>query len=309
VERVRRVLTARGLWTERLAGTAPAQLLVAPFSSEIDAADLARVEGIAQVGVAPSSHPLVDAAPAVARVRDVEIGPGRPPVIAAGPCSVESETQIRAAAGRLAATGVKVLRGGAYKPRTAPYAFQGHGAPALSWLRRAADEHGLAVVTEALAPEDVPRVAEVADLIQIGSRNMHSTALLAAAGRVGRPILLKRGMAATIEEWLCAGEYCLLHGAPSVIYCERGVRGFDPCTRNLLDLGAVALLAGVRRLPVLVDPSHAAGRRDLIPALARAALAAGAAGLLIEVHDDPGRALSDGPQALHTEELRQCVSA
>jgi 3-deoxy-7-phosphoheptulonate synthase len=309
---VRRALIARGLWVERLEGLRPPQFLVGSHSAEIGASldrDLAEVEGVAQIGRLASSHPLVDrAASGVAIVRGtIAIGPGQSPVVAAGPCSVESEAQIFEAAGRLAAAGVRILRGGAFKPRTSPYAFQGHGAQALTWMRRAADAHDLAVVTEALSPSDVPLVAEAADVIQIGSRNMHSAPLLAAAGRAGRPVLLKRGLAATVEEWLCAGETCLLHGAPSVIFCERGVRGFDPATRNLLDLGAVALLAGVRRLPVMVDPSHAAGRRDLIPALARAALACGASGLLLEVHDDPGHALSDGPQALRTEEVGRCL--
>jgi 3-deoxy-7-phosphoheptulonate synthase len=230
-------------------------------------------------------------------------------VFLCGPCSVESEAHAREAARRLSELGVLFLRGGAFKPRTSPYAFQGHGEVALGWLRRAADEAKLGLVTEVMAERDVAVVAEHADLVQVGSRNMHDAALLKAVGRAGRPVLLKRGMAATVEEWLCAGEYLLASGAPAVLFCERGLRSFDPATRNLLDLGAVALLAHVHRLPVVVDPSHAAGRRDLVRPLGLAALAAGAAGLVIETHDRPGEALSDGPQALSTAGLAELISA
>ncbi len=224
-----------------------------------------------------------------------------------GPCAVESERHVFTLAERLAALGVAFLRGGAFKPRTSPYAFQGHGEPALGWMRRAADATGMKVVTEALAEADVEVVAEHADLVQVGSRNMHNYALLKAIGRTGRPVLLKRGMAATLDEWLHAGEYLLAGGAAGVVFCERGIRSFDDSTRNLLDLGAVALLAHVYRLPVIVDPSHGAGRRDLVLPLGRASLAAGAAGLMIESHDDPARALSDGPQAIPLAELPALV--
>jgi 3-deoxy-7-phosphoheptulonate synthase len=220
---------------------------------------------------------------------------------------MESEAQAFSIAAALAPLGVAFLRGGAYKPRSSPYSFQGHGEPALDWLRRAADAHGMKVVTEALAEADVDLVAAHADLVQVGSRNMHNYALLKAIGRTGRPALLKRGMAATIDEWLHAGEYLLAGGASGVVFCERGIRSFDDSTRNLLDLGAVALLAHVHRLPVIVDPSHGAGRRDLVLPLGRAALAAGAAGLMIESHDDPPRALSDGPQAIPLGELPALV--
>src|SRR5262249_25945827 len=193
------------------------------------------------------------------------------------------------------------------------YAFQGHGEVALGWLRRAADASGMRVITEALSEADVPAVAEHADVIQVGSRNMHNYALLKVAGKTGRPVLLKRGMPATLDEWMQAGEHVLASGARAVIFCERGIRGFDDATRNLLDLGTVALLAHIHRLPVIVDPSHGAGRRDLILPLGRAALAAGAAGLMIETHDDPARALSDGPQAIPLSEMgaliRQRVAA
>jgi 3-deoxy-7-phosphoheptulonate synthase len=230
-----------------------------------------------------------------------------PVTIMAGPCSIESREQTMEVAAVCAELGIHVLRGGAYKPRTSPYAFQGHGEPALRWMRDAADANGMKVVTEALAEADVPLVAEHADLVQVGSRNMHNYALLKTIGRTGRPVLLKRGMAATLDEWLQAGEYVLAAGAASVVFCERGVRSFDDSTRNLLDLGAVALLAHVYRFPVIVDPSHGAGRRDLVLPLGRAALAAGAAGLMIETHDEPARALSDGPQAVPLAEIGAVV--
>jgi 3-deoxy-7-phosphoheptulonate synthase len=225
-----------------------------------------------------------------------------------GPCSVESPEQIDRLAHALSGLGVAFLRGGAFKPRTSPYGFQGHGAQALGWLRAAAHTHGMRVVTEALSEADVDTVAEHADLVQIGSRNMQDFALLRAVGQAGLPVLLKRAVSATIDEWLLAAEHLLVHGAAGVVLCERGIRGFDPSTRNVLDLGAVAVLHA-RGVPVLVDPSHAAGRRDLVPPLARAALAAGAAGLMIEVHDAPGQALSDGPQALHPTDLAALLAS
>jgi 3-deoxy-7-phosphoheptulonate synthase len=295
VAAVTRELARRGLWVKPTDG---ACLLVLPHSAAATAAQLRDIPGVAGVAAPRSEHPRVDAHPAAVDVAGVTFGGGAPPVLMAGPCAVESEEHISAIARAVARAGARFLRGGAYKPRTSPYAFSGHGEPALAWLRRAADAHGLRVVTEVLSEADVSAVADVADLIQIGSRNMHNFALLRAAARARKPLLVKRGMAATVEEWLLAAEHCLHHGAPAVLPCERGIRGFDPSTRNLLDLGAVALLAHVHRLPVVCDPSHAAGRRDLVVPLGRAALAAGAAGLLVEVHDRPGDALSDGPQAL-----------
>lgn len=309
-DRVKRALVARGQWvqqTERSGSGEVTSLMVAPHSMAIEASELAAIEGVSHVGKPISEHPRVDAQGPKVVVSGVEVG-GATPVLMSGPCAVESEERIEGLARQLAPLGVTFLRGGAYKPRTSPYAFQGHGAEALRWLRRAADAHGLKVVTEALGEADVSLVAEYADLMQIGSRNMQNFALLKAAGKAGRPVLLKRAMAATIDEWLLAGEYLLAHGAPGVIFCERGIRSFDTATRNLLDLGAVALLSHVHRLPVIVDPSHATGRRDLVLPLARAALAAGAAGVMIETHDDPSQALSDGPQALPPGQLRELLS-
>jgi 3-deoxy-7-phosphoheptulonate synthase len=273
----------------------------------VPTAVLAGLGGVADVLEPASPHPLLDARAGLSvRVAPrVRIGGGAQPVWMAGPCCVESEEQIHAAAAAVAQAGGRLLRGGAWKPRTSPYAFQGHGHEALRWLRQAADANGLGVVTEVLGEADVDAVAAAADLIQIGSRNMQNFALLRAVAETRRPVLLKRGRSATLAEWRAATEHLLKAGADGVVLCERGIAGIDPETRNTLDLGAVAVLKHSYGLPVVVDPSHAAGRRDLIAPLARAALAAGADGLLIECHPDPASARSDGPQALTLDALRQ----
>ncbi len=309
-----RALARRGLWVKRFRDARDGgrvQILVRDGSAAVSVSDLLRIAGVASVAMPEPPHPRLDGQPSSVEVEGVRIGAASEvdPVFMAGPCSVESGEQILALAAALAPLGVRFLRGGAYKPRTSPYSFQGHGAPALRWLRDAADAHGMLVVTEALGVRQVGAVAEVADLIQIGSRNMHHSPLLRAVGATGKPVLLKRGMAATVDEWLLAAETCLVHGAAGVVFCERGIRGFDHHTRNVLDLGAAALLTHVHRLPVIVDPSHAAGRRDLLAPLSRAALATGCAGLMLETHEDPGHALSDGPQALSLEEIATILGA
>ncbi len=301
--RVTRELNGLGLWVTHLQGAAGTFLMVEPHSARPAREALLQVEGVEGIAEQPSGHPRVDAQAPCLEVAGVRVGLGARPVLMAGPCCVESEAQIHVAAEGVARAGGRFLRGGAYKPRTSPYSFQGHGEPALRWLRKAADANGLHVVTEVLRPEDVPLVAEYAELLQIGSRNMQNFALLAAAGRAGRVLLLKRAAGATVGDWLLAAEHCLVHGAGGVIFCERGIRGFDPAFRNFLDLGAVAHLAHVLHQPVLVDPSHATGRRDLVAPLSAAALAAGAHGLLVEAHPDPASAQSDGPQALTTDQL------
>ncbi|MDP9024906.1 MAG: 3-deoxy-7-phosphoheptulonate synthase [Candidatus Eremiobacteraeota bacterium] len=223
--------------------------------------------------------------------------------ICAGPCSVESSDQIDTTAAAVARAGANVLRGGAFKPRTSPYAFQGLGRQGLELLRAAADRTGLAVVTEVLDPREVSTVARYADMLQIGARNMQNFALLREAGESGKPILLKRGISATVDEWLMAAEYMLVAGNPNVVLCERGVRSFDPATRNLLDLSAVALLGDLTHLPVIVDPSHGTGVARLVEPMALAAVAAGADGLMVEVHPNPASAVSDGQQSLTPDEF------
>lgn len=228
---------------------------------------------------------------------DVAIGAGNLVVIA-GPCSVESRQQIRETARRVKAAGAHMLRGGAYKPRTSPYEFQGLGEKALQWLAEAREASGLPVVTEVLSLEDVDMVADYADMLQVGARNMQNYALLRRLATAPKPVLLKRGPAATIREWLLAAEYLLSGGNPNVVLCERGIRTFETATRNTLDLAGVALVKELSHLPVLVDPSHGTGQRRLVLPASRAAAAIGADGLIIEVHPCPDEAWSDGEQSL-----------
>ncbi len=233
----------------------------------------------------------------VVPVLDLEIG-GSEFITMAGPCSVETEFQLMATANHVRRSGARILRGGAFKPRSSPYAFQGHGLEGLKMLARARQESGLAIVTEVMSEDDVPLVAEYADILQIGTRNMENYALLEAAARSGRPVLLKRGMVATIADLLRSAQLILDNGNPNVILCERGIRTFETATRNTFDIAAVALLKQISHLPVIADPSHAAGLRELVPTLARVAVAAGADGLLVEVHPNPEKAWSDGEQSL-----------
>ncbi|HEX4574401.1 MAG TPA: 3-deoxy-7-phosphoheptulonate synthase [Gemmatimonadales bacterium] len=228
-------------------------------------------------------------------------------VVIAGPCSVENERQIIDAARLVKDAGAVVLRGGAWKPRSSPYSFQGLGRPGLQLLARAREETGLLVCTEAMDPEGVGYVAEVADIIQIGARNMQNFSLLKAAGRAHKPVLLKRGLAATIEELLLSAEYLLAEGNHDVILCERGIRGFDTATRNVFDLTAIPLVHKLSHLPIIADPSHGTGLRDKVIPMARAAVAAGADGIMIEVHPNPEEALSDGAQTLFPDQFAQLM--
>jgi 3-deoxy-7-phosphoheptulonate synthase len=236
----------------------------------------------------------------------VHFGGDEVPVIA-GPCSVESEEQILEAARAVKAAGAVALRGGAFKPRSSPYSFQGLGKRGLELLSQAKRETGLAVVTEAMDDEGAHLVAEVADCIQIGARNMQNYSLLKTVGRIGKPVLLKRGMAATIEDLLLSAEYVLSEGNPNVILCERGLRTFDTTSRNLFDLTAIPVVHGLSHLPIVADPSHGTGRRDKVTPMARAAVAAGADGLIVEVHPHPERALSDGAQSLTGDQFAELM--
>jgi 3-deoxy-7-phosphoheptulonate synthase len=239
----------------------------------------------------------------IVRVRDIEIG-GNEFVVMAGPCAVESESQILDTAEAVARAGARILRGGAYKPRSSPYAFQGLGVEGLKLLRHARETTGLAIVTEVMSEEDVELVAEYADIMQVGTRSMENYALLEALGQCGRPVLLKRGMTATVEELMCSAQVIAMAGNSDIVLCERGIRTFETATRNTLDIAAVPVLKAVSHLPVIVDPSHAAGVRSLVPVLARAATVVGADGLLVEVHPCPEHALSDGNQSLTFAEFR-----
>jgi 3-deoxy-7-phosphoheptulonate synthase len=232
-----------------------------------------------------------------------------PVVLIAGPCSVESEDAIVETAKRVKVAGAKFLRGGAYKPRTSPYAFQGFGESALEMLAIAREASGLGIITEVMDTADTKRVAEVADIVQVGARNMQNFALLKKVGAQDKPVLLKRGISATIEEWLMAAEYILAAGNPNVILCERGIRSFDSqYTRNLLDLSAIPVLRSLTHLPIAIDPSHGTGKSELVPTMAKAAIVAGADSLMIEVHPNPAKALSDGPQSLNPDQFdRLCL--
>jgi len=238
----------------------------------------------------------------------VPIGPDTFTLIA-GPCAVETPEQTLAAARMAKEAGASLLRGGAYKPRTSPYAFQGLGEKGLAILAEVRDEVGLPIVTEVVDPHDVDVVAGHADMLQIGTRNMQNFGLLQAVGSIGKPVMLKRGMNATIEEWLMAAEYVAQRGNLDIVLCERGIRTFETATRNTLDISAVPVVQALSHLPVVVDPSHSGGRRDLVVPLSRAAIAVGADGIIVDVHPDPGAALCDGPQALVDDDLEQLAAA
>ena len=228
-------------------------------------------------------------------------------VIIAGPCAIEDKEQLLSTAKLVKATGAKLLRGGAFKPRTSPYSFQGLKEDGLKLVQEVASETGLPVISEVVSPHEVELVARYAQMLQIGARNMQNFPLLQEVGKTKVPVLLKRGIAATIEEWLMAAEYIIKEGNDQVVLCERGIRTFETATRNTMDIGALSLIKEWSHLPVIADPSHASGRRSLVLPLARAALAAGADGLMVEVHPDPEKALSDGPQSLNFEEFRNLI--
>lgn len=238
----------------------------------------------------------------VVRIKDVLVG-DQEVVVFAGPCAIESESQIDQAARAVAASGARILRGGAFKPRSSPYSFLGLGEEGLKLIRQAADRLNMPVVTEVMTRQQIDLVSQYADMLQVGARNMANYPLLTELGKTDKPILLKRGLSATIEEWLMSAEYILSAGNPNVVLCERGIRTFENATRNTLDLSAVPVIHYLSHLPVVVDPSHGVGIRRHIPAMARAAVACGADGVMIEVHPDPDNALSDGPQSLHPDQF------
>ncbi len=261
--------------------------------------DLAGVQEVIHVSkpyklVSRDFHPR----PTVVKIKGVEIGEGKRPIVVAGPCAVEGEEQILKTARAVKKAGADMLRGGAFKPRTGPHTFQGLREEGLRLLAVASQETGLPVVTEVMSPDTVGLVADYADLLQVGARNMQNFDLLRELGRVKKPVLLKRGMSATIEEFLAAAEYILAEGNHQVVLCERGIRTFETATRNTLDLAVVPLIKELSHLPVMVDPSHATGKRSLVPPMAKASLVAGAHGILVEVHPEPEKALSDGAQSL-----------
>jgi 3-deoxy-7-phosphoheptulonate synthase len=243
----------------------------------------------------------------VVRIRDVEIG-GDTVVVMAGPCSVENRDQIEQAAEIVAQGGARVIRGGAFKPRSSPYSFQGLGEEGLRMMREAADRHGLLVVSEVMDQTQIPLLAGYADILQVGARNMQNFNLLRELGHLRKPVLLKRGISATIEELLLSAEYILSGGNYDVILCERGIRTFETYTRNTMDISAIPVVQALSHLPIVADPSHGTGRRDKVIPMARAAVAAGAHGLLVEVHHDPDHALSDGAQSLRPQQFTELMA-
>jgi 3-deoxy-7-phosphoheptulonate synthase len=276
----------------------------------IDPQALELLPGVREVVKISEPYKLVGrtfkAADTVVDVGGVTVGASEV-IVMAGPCSVETREQVQTVARSVHASGARVLRGGAFKPRTSPYSFQGHGEEALRWMREVGDAQGLAVISEVMDIRTIEMMLAYVDCLQVGARNMQNFDLLKELGKVRRPVLLKRGLSATIEEWLLSAEYILAGGNGQVILCERGIRTFENATRNTLDLSAIPVIKKRSHLPILVDPSHGTGRRDKVIPMARAAVAAGADGLLIEVHNDPDRALSDGAQSLFPEQFERLM--
>ncbi len=273
--------------------------------------DFANMDGVAKVIISRQEYPLtsskIKSEKTKIQVGPYQFGPSQILMIA-GPCSIESEEQALAIARAVKKAGAHILRGGAFKPRTSPYSFQGLGQEGLRILNRVKKDVQMPVITELMDAREAQETCEVADILQIGTRNMQNFSLLKEVGKINKPVLLKRGLSATVKEWLLSAEYILNQGNPNVILCERGIRSFDSETRNLLDLSAVPLVKQLSHLPVIVDPSHALGRRDLIEPMSLAAIAAGADGLMIEVHDEPHKALSDGAQALSYSSFEAVIS-
>ncbi|OLE73738.1 MAG: 3-deoxy-7-phosphoheptulonate synthase [Acidobacteria bacterium 13_1_20CM_2_57_8] len=290
-------------------------VLGAVGGAEVDPRDIELLEGVREVVKISASYKLASRAfrpdGTIVKVgapgNQIEVG-GRDVVMMAGPCTVESAEQIMTIAGIMKENGIRVLRGGAFKPRTSPYSFQGMGEEGLKVLRKAADKYGLLVVSEIMNHTQIPLFCEQVDILQVGARNMQNFDLLKELAKVRKPVLLKRGPSATIEEWLLSAEYIMTGGNHNVMLCERGIRTFENYTRNTLDISAIPVIKKLSHLPVLADPSHGTGRRDKVPPMARAAVAAGADGLLIEVHHSPETALCDGAQSLYPAQFRELMS-
>ena len=311
IQRVINRLMDMGFDIHRSTGARYTVLGVVGAKVEFDTCDIELVEGVSEVLRISAPYKLASRhfrpeGSVVPIGKGVSVG-GPQVVMMAGPCSIESAEQIETIAAQVARVGVKVLRGGAFKPRTSPYTFQGLGQKGLELMRRAADQHGLLVVSEVMDQTQIPMMLDYVDVLQVGARNMQNFYLLKELGKVAKPVLLKRGISATIEELLLSAEYIMSGGNYNVILCERGIRTFESYTRNTLDVSAIPVVKKLSHLPIVADPSHGTGRRDKVPPMARAALAAGADGLLVEVHHDPERALSDGAQSLYPDQFEQLM--
>jgi len=310
IEDVIRVLQEHGFDIHRSTGIEHTVLGAIGVHPEYDHRQIEVLPGVAEVIRITEPFKLASRAfkreGSVYSVGGVVIG-GNDVVVIAGPCSVESEKQIFTIAQKVSAAGAKILRGGAYKPRTSPYSFQGMGVEGLKLLRAAADEYGLMVITEVMDRSQIDEVEKYSDILQIGARNMQNFTFLKDLGKASKPVMLKRGLAATIEEWLMAAEYILSGGNQQVILCERGIRTFETATRNTMDISAIPVVKKKSHLPIFADPSHGVGIRDKVIPMARAAVAAGADGIMVEVHQDPDHALSDGAQSLFPEQFTQMM--
>ena len=310
IEEIIRVLNEHGFDVHRSTGVQQTVLGAIGVHPEFDHRQIQLLPGVAEVLRITEQYKLASRAfkreGSVFDVGGVKIG-GNQVVVMAGPCSVESEKQIFTIAKLVAESGARILRGGAFKPRTSPYTFQGLGEQALQFLRSAADAYKLQVVTEVMDRSQIDLVEKYADILQIGARNMQNYTFLKDLGRASKPVLLKRGLSATIEEWLMSAEYILAGGNHQVILCERGIRTFETATRNTLDIGAIPVVQKKSHLPVIADPSHAIGIRDKVIPMARACVAAGADGIIVEVHHDPDHALSDGAQSLFPDQFSQMM--
>ncbi len=305
-------LVALGFDVHRSTGASQTLLGAVGVRADYDPREFELLEGVREVVRITQPYKLASRAfrpegTIVELPRGVKFG-GPEIIVAAGPCSVESAEQIELIAGHVARCGAKILRGGAFKPRTSPYSYQGMGEKALELMRNAADRHHLLVVSEVMDPSQVQMMLPMVDMLQVGARNMQNYHLLRALGEVNKPVLLKRGMSATIEELLLSAEYIMAGGNYNVVLCERGIRTFETYTRNTLDIAAIPIIKKLSHLPIIADPSHGTGRRDKVAPMARAAVAAGADGLLIEVHHDPEHALSDGAQSLFVEQFAQLMA-
>jgi 3-deoxy-7-phosphoheptulonate synthase len=311
IQRVINKLMNMGFDIHRSTGARHTVLGAVGAKIDFDTRDIELLEGVAEVLRISAPYKLASRhfrpeGSVIQLGHGVTVG-GDQVVVMAGPCSVESAEQIDVIAEHVAKCGARVLRGGAFKPRTSPYSFQGLGPQGLEFMRRAADKHGLLVVSEVMDQTQIPMMLEYVDVLQVGARNMQNYNLLKELGKVPKPMLLKRGIAATVEELLLSAEYIMAGGNYNVILCERGIRTFESYTRNTLDVSAIPVIKKLSHLPIIVDPSHGTGRRDKVAPMARAALAAGADGLLIEVHHNPDKALSDGAQSLYPDQFEQLM--
>jgi 3-deoxy-7-phosphoheptulonate synthase len=312
IQHISKYLTSRGIHAERTDGQDQTVFGIVGKSGGYDLNAMAAMPGVQDVVRISTPYRLSartgKAEDTVITMTDgTQIGGNAPSIMIAGPCSVESEDQLRRTAEYVRNLGVRFLRGGAFKPRTSPYSFQGLGFDGLELLKKVSEEFELFIVTEVMEPAHVPAAAEFADILQCGSRNMQNYPLLRQLGNVRKPVMLKRGAGSTVEEWLMASEYILAGGNDQVLLCERGIRSFEPSLRFTPDLGAIPVVKKLSHLPIILDPSHATGRREFVGSMARAAIAAGADGIMVEVHPDPDRALSDGAQSLTFEQFEEMM--